>query len=60
MKNKKLISSGIFLLLAIYGIAQGPPPPGGPTGPNSNMPIDGGLVFLIVVAVVFGVRKLRR
>jgi hypothetical protein len=60
MKNKKLISSGIFLLLAIYGIAQQNLPRPDPTPPNPNMPIDGGLVFLIVVAVVFGVRKLRR
>jgi hypothetical protein len=57
MKNKKLISSGIFLLQAIYGIAQGPPPF---PDPYIGLPIDGGLVFLIVVAVVFGVRKLRR
>jgi len=56
MKNKKLLFSGIFLLLAIYGIAQGPPPP----PPNYGLPIDGGLVFLSVVAVIFGIRKLRR
>jgi hypothetical protein len=56
MKNKKLIFSGIFLLLAIYGIAQGPPPP----PPNYGLPIDRGLVFLFVVAVLFGIRKLRR
>jgi len=57
MKNKKLIFSGIFLLLAIYGIAQGPLPP---PPPNYGLPIDRGLVFLFVVAVLFGIRKLRR
>lgn len=54
MKN---IQKLIFLLLLMFSniemYSQGPPPPPPPPG----LPIDAGLLFLLVGAVCYGVKK---
>ena len=42
-------------------MAQGddtPPPPGPPTGPA--LPIDDGIIVLLIVAIIYGVYKINR
>ncbi|MDB4251728.1 hypothetical protein N9839_00145 [Flavobacteriaceae bacterium] len=49
---KKLASLLLLLLFPLIMIAQGPPPPPG-------LPIDGGLLFLLIAGIVYGVKKLK-
>ena len=58
MKNKKYILSSIFILAVAVCVAQ--VPPGVPPPNPKPLPIDGGLLFLSIVAVLFGIRKLKR
>ena len=52
---KKLASLLLLLLFPLIMIAQGPPPP--PTPPG--LPIDGGLLFLLIAGVAYGVKKIK-
>ena len=54
MKNKKYIFGVVLFFTALFCVAQGPPPPG-----PEPLPIDGGLVFLFLTAILFGIKKLR-
>ncbi|SHJ17808.1 PID-CTERM protein-sorting domain-containing protein [Algibacter luteus] len=65
MKNKRnTFFKTIFNLIAIFAIMgtttlnalQGPP--GGPTDTLDSLPLDGGLIALLIGAVAFGVKKL--
>tara|TARA_B110000208_G_scaffold132743_1_gene160761 strand:+ start:171 stop:293 length:123 start_codon:yes stop_codon:yes gene_type:complete len=38
-------------------IAQGPPPP--PPPPPPGLPIEVGLLFLLIAGIVYGVKKLK-
>jgi hypothetical protein len=68
MKNKRnTFFKTIFNLIAIFAIMgtttlnalQGPGgPPGGPTDTIDSLPLDGGLIALLIGAVAFGVKKL--
>ena len=64
MKNKNYIFSIFFILVVAVCVAQVPPVPSvptgvpGPRGPNP-LPIDGGLIFLAISAILFGIKKLR-
>lgn len=54
----------VFLLTCSVGaMAQGPEPPpscGGDTGePCSDVPLDGGLAFLLAAGVGYGVKKVK-
>mgnify|MGYP001152013775 CR=1 FL=1 len=59
---KKLASLLLLLLFPLIMIAQGtglpgprtPPPP-----PPPGLPIDGGLLFLLIAGIVYGVKKLK-
>jgi hypothetical protein len=53
---KKLASLLLLLLFPLIMIAQGPPPP--PPSPP-GLPIDGGLLFLLIAGIVYGVKKLK-
>jgi len=55
MKNKKYIFGVVLFLTALFCVAQAPP---GPPVP-APLPIDGGLVFLFLTAILFGIKKLR-
>ncbi|MDB9927799.1 hypothetical protein OAD34_04405 [Flavobacteriaceae bacterium] len=53
---KKLASLLLLLLFPLIMIAQGPPPP---PPPPPGLPIDGGLLFLLIAGIVYGVKKLK-
>ncbi len=58
MKNKKHIFSIFFILVVAVSVAQvspGAPPPPDP----KPLPIDGGLIFLVISAILFGIKKLK-
>ena len=55
---KKLASLLLLLLFPLIMIAQGPPPPP-PPPPPPGLPIDGGLLFLLIAGIVYGVKKLK-
>jgi len=60
MKNKNYIFSIFFILVVAVCVAQVPPgvsPPPPPSAPN--LPIDGGLIFLVISAILFGIKKLK-
>ena len=52
---KKLASLLLLLLFPLIMIAQLPPPPPPPPG----LPIDSGLLFLLIAGIVYGVKKLK-
>ena len=54
---KKLASLLLLLLFPLIMIAQGPPPP--PPPPPPGLPIDGGLLFLLIAGIAYGVKKLK-
>jgi len=60
MKNKNYIFSILFILVVAVCVAQVPPGLPPPPSDLPNLPIDGGLLFLSIVAVLFGIRKLKR
>ncbi len=51
----KKASFFLLLLFPLIMIAQGPPPP--PTPPG--LPIDGGLLFLLIAGAAYGVKKIK-
>lgn len=53
---KKLASLLLLLLFPLIMIAQDPPPP---PPPPPGLPIDGGLLFLLIAGIVYGVKKLK-
>lgn len=55
-QNKKLFASILFLLISFICIGQEEPPPPGPPAPG--LPIDGGVLFGMIFALFYGVRKL--
>ncbi len=55
--NKSIFASVLFILISCICVAQGPPPPGPPA---PGLPIDGGLLFGIVFALYYGVKKLTK
>ena len=57
---KKLASLLLLLLFPLIMIAQGTGLPGpGPPPPPPGLPIDGGLLFLLIAGIVYGVKKLK-
>jgi hypothetical protein len=50
----KKASFFLLLLFPLIMIAQGPPPPTPP-----GLPIDGGLLFLLIAGVAYGVKKIK-
>lgn len=55
MKNRIVISL-LFTLLSVTVWAQAPPPPPDP----SDVPIDGGLSFLVVGGIAYGTYQLKK
>ncbi len=51
IQNKKILASILFVLISFVCMSQGPPPP-------VNLPIDGGVLVGLVVALVYGANKL--
>ncbi|PQJ71859.1 PID-CTERM protein-sorting domain-containing protein [Polaribacter butkevichii] len=55
MKNKKHFALFIMLVITSMAIVGQVPTPGPPSPPG--LPIDGGLIFLVVSGVLYGVKK---
>ena len=53
----KKASLFLLLLFPLIMIAQGPPLP--PPPPPPGLPIDGGLLFLFIAGVAYGVKKIK-
>ena len=57
IQNKKTVTSILFVLISFVCSAQMPPPPQPPPGPV-GLPIDSGLVVLLLAGIVFGIYKI--
>jgi len=59
IQNRKITASILFVLISFVCVAQGghnPPPPTPP--PPPGLPIDGGVLVVIGLALLYGSRKL--
>ena len=57
IQNKQTLASILFLLMSfVCDAAPGPPPPGPP--PPPGLPIDGFLIYGVVFALIFGIKKI--
>ena len=58
IQNKRILASILFVLISSVCVAQGgmPPPPQPP--PPVGLPIDGGVLAGIFVALFYGCKKL--
>lgn len=61
IQNKEIIASILFVLISFVCLAQGgnPPPPPSPP-PPPGLPIDGGLLTILGLGVIYGANKLLR
>jgi len=59
MYQKKIILLIAFLFVALAGIAQAVPPPV-PPPPPPGLPIDGGVLFLLIAGMAYGVKTIRK
>lgn len=55
---KKEVFLFVLLYTCNYLFAQGPGPP--PPPPPPGLPIDGGILLLVVSGAVYGINKLRK
>ena len=58
MKEKRFIALFIMLILSYVVSGQIVPPPA-PPPPPPGLPIDGGILFLVISGVIYGVKKVR-
>ena len=52
---RKIVAIILLLLFPLITMAQGPPPPPPPPG----LPIDSGIVYLLLLGVAYGIRKVK-
>ena len=61
IQNMKIIASILFVLISFVSVAQGsgnPPPPTPP--PPVGLPIDGGILAVLGLGLLYGAKKLIR
>ncbi|KJD36677.1 hypothetical protein PW52_03260 [Tamlana sedimentorum] len=57
IQNKRIFASILFVLISLVCVGQtNPPPPSAP--PPVGLPIDGGVMFGVVFALFYGVKKM--
>jgi hypothetical protein len=58
IQNKKILASILFVLISFVCVAQssGPPPPSPP--PPPGLPIDGGILALLGLGILYGAKKI--
>ncbi|WP_282122701.1 hypothetical protein [Algibacter mikhailovii] len=59
IQNKRIIASVLFVLISTICVSQTPPPlppPGPPVAPG--LPIDGGVLCGVFVALLYGVKRI--
>ncbi|OAD45780.1 hypothetical protein LPB303_05695 [Polaribacter atrinae] len=59
MINKKYFAFIIMLAFTFVISAQSVPAPAGPPPPPPGLPIDGGLLFLVISGIIYGVKKVK-
>ncbi|MGZ0015800.1 PID-CTERM protein-sorting domain-containing protein [Yeosuana sp. AK3] len=57
IQNKRLFASILFVLISFVCVAQKVPPPPTPP-PPPGLPIDGGILLGVFVALFYGTKKL--
>jgi len=57
IQSKKIVASILFVLISFVCLAQSEPPPPTPP-PPPGLPIDGGLIVLLVLGLFFGVKSI--
>ena len=57
---KKNVTIYVFSFLAMFVCVAGYSQPGAPPPPPPGLPIDGGILFLAISGIAFGVYKLKR
>lgn len=55
---RKIVALVLLLLFPLITMAQGPPAPA-PPPPPPGLPIDSGIVYLLLLGVAFGIRKVK-
>ena len=50
------LTSFLSLMISFVSIAQGNPPPPMPP-PPPGLPIDGPILFILILAIIYGVKK---
>jgi len=55
MKERNILTLVLVVCCSFMVSAQGPPPPPPPPG----LPIDGGVLFLLIAGLYYGVKKVR-
>lgn len=60
IQNKNMFASIVSIFIGFVSMAQGstPPPPMPP--PPPGLPVDGGIIVLFVIALLFGIYKAYR
>jgi hypothetical protein len=54
---RKIVAIVLLLLFPLTTMAQGPPPP--PPPPPPGLPIDSGIVYLLLLGVAYGISKVK-
>ena len=55
--SKRIILLGLFAFASVIPVFSQPPPP--PPPPVSGTPIEGGLVYLLVVGIAYGLKEMK-
>lgn len=58
IQNRKYLASILFVLISFVCVSQtsGPPPPSPP--PPPGLPIDGGILALLGIGLLYGAKKI--
>ena len=58
MKKKRFLALFVMLLFS-YMVTGQIHPPAAPVPPPPGLPIDGGLAFLVISGIIYGIKKTR-
>ena len=56
LQNKRKFASILFVLISFVCVAQDTPPPPVPP-PPPGLPVDGAVLFVLVIGLLYGVKK---
>ncbi|WP_372935866.1 PID-CTERM protein-sorting domain-containing protein [Seonamhaeicola sp.] len=58
IQNRRIFASILFVLISFVCVGQVDLPPPSPPSPPPGFPIDGGVIFGVLIAIFYGVRKI--